>query len=110
MGAAFIQYLIYAGLYIVEGNRYIEFYEETKAKAPATTAAQAPAQKEELGQNIGPDGNPTDANEVNIDLGGNGGQTQQSPVPSIDPPSADGEEDLAEFESAPFVHLASKNF
>ncbi len=28
MGAAFIQYLIYAGLYIVEGNRYSEFYGE----------------------------------------------------------------------------------
>ena len=28
MGAAFVQYVIYAGLYIAEGNRYIEFYEE----------------------------------------------------------------------------------
>ena len=47
-----------------------------------------------------------------MDLGGDGGETQQQTpqVASIDPPALTGEEDLAEFESAPIVHLASKNF
>ena len=36
MGAAFIQYMIYGVLYVMEGTRYIEFYEEPKTKAPST--------------------------------------------------------------------------
>ena len=102
IGAIFIQYLVYAGIYLVEGQKYAEL-QELKPKPKAPNASQSPAQKPEEAK--GEDGAaPVDPNDVQLE------NQDKAARAAIEGQADEDDEDIVEFEQWPFILMVSKNF